>query len=210
MKIDYSFYLVLDDSLCHPEKMPAMMHSLYSCGITCVQLRMKNSPADMIAKTGEILLSLLRQKNIPLLLNDHVEIAHAIDADGVHIGQQDTSYEYARQLLGSNKIIGLSIENFAQAQTCQHMHVDYYGVGPIYQTTTKKDAAPPLGIAKLHCITQLLAKPVVAIGGISATNVTSVLQTGVAGAAIVSAVLAATNPVQAASELNTLIKSRRS
>lgn len=210
MKIDYSFYLVLDDGICHPEKMPALIQSLYSCGITCVQLRMKKSSPGVIAKTGKILLSMLKQKSIPLLLNDHIDIAHAIDADGVHIGQQDTSYEYARQLLGSEKIIGLSIENFVQAKICQYMSVDYYGVGPVYQTTTKTDAAPPIGITELQRITQLLTKPVVAIGCISAVNVTSVIQAGAAGVAIVSAVLAATNPVQAASELNMLIKSRQS
>jgi len=210
MNIDYSFYLVLDDSFCHPEQMPGLMQSLYSCGVTCVQLRMKKSSRAVVTKTGKILLSMLKQKNIPLLLNDHVEIARTIDADGVHIGQQDTSCEYARQLLGNEKIIGLSIENFAQAQTCQHMNVDYYGVGPVYQTTAKKDAAPPIGITELKRITQLFAKPVVAIGGISAANVTSILQAGAAGVAIVSAVLAAKNPVQTASELNMLIKSRRS
>ena len=179
MKVDYSLYLIIDDTLCPPLDMPCLVSQLINCGITCIQLRMKHSSVETITNVGKTLLRLLKSNKIPLIINDHIEIAANINADGVHIGQKDTPYASAREYLGYRKIIGLSIENCDQAEEYSHCDADYFGVGPIFPTNTKCDAANPIGIQQLSQINHVFEKPVVAIGGINRTNIISVLKTGV-------------------------------
>jgi thiamine-phosphate diphosphorylase len=155
---------------------------------------MKNQKRENIINTGKQLLRLLRSRNIPLIINDDPDIALAIDADGVHIGQTDQSYAVVRQQLGHKKTIGLTIENIQQAQQCRHYDCDYFGVGPIFTTQTKKYLTPPIGIAHLKQINKILNAPVVAIGGINLENIPSVLATDVAGVAIASAIFSAAEP----------------
>lgn len=205
MKIDYSLYLIIDDTLCLPENMLDMVKRLSDYGVTCIQLRMKLASSAIIADIGKSLLDILKPKKIPLLINDSVDIAAEINADGVHIGQKDISYLKAREQLGRQKIIGLSIENIEQAKKCCHDDIDYFGVGPVFPTSTKPDAATPLGIQQLSQITKILKKPVVAIGGINKNNMTTVLQAGVAGIAFVSAILSAKNPALETTHLNQMI-----
>jgi thiamine-phosphate pyrophosphorylase len=209
MKIDYTFYLVIDDSLCSAETMLPLASLLINCGVTCVQLRMKHSSVATITDIGTALLTLLKPKKIPLLINDHIEIAANIDADGVHIGQNDIAYVEARDYLGYTKIIGLSIENSEQAKKVQHYDVDYFGVGPIFPTTTKRNATNPIGVQQLYQITRQLPKPVVAIGGINRSNMLSVLESGVAGIAFVSAILASAHPESEAKKIMRLIHVQR-
>lgn len=192
--MNLNLYLVIDDTFCKPENMAVLVNQLLDCGITCVQLRIKNSPSKLIAKTGLDLLTILKPKKISLIINDHIETVAQINADGVHIGQKDIAYFKAREYLGYNKIIGLSIENIEQAKQCQYLDVDYFGVGPIFATKTKLDAANPIGIQQLRLITNLLNKPIVAIGGINKNNITSVLASGVSGVALISAILGAPSP----------------
>lgn len=201
MLTNYQLYLVLDDSICTPESMPLFVKTLIGYGVSCIQLRMKNSSKDIIAHTGKQILMLLAGKNIPLIINDHVDITQMIDADGVHLGQQDDSVQQARRDLGSNKIIGLSIENIQQAEICKNYAVDYFGVGPIFPTNTKVNAAPPLGTSALKQIVTVLQKPVIAIGGINPTNVTSLISTGVSGIAVISTILTAKNPANVTKNL---------
>lgn len=209
MKIDYTFYLVVDDSLCPTETMLTLVSRLINCGVTCVQLRMKHTSVATITDIGTALLNLLRPKKIPLLINDHIEIAAKIDADGVHIGQDDIPYADTRDYLGYTKIIGLSIENSKQAKKVQHYDVDYFGVGPIFPTATKRNAANHIGIQQLYQITRQLPKPVVAIGGINRSNMLTVLESGVAGIAFVSAILASAHPESEAKKIMQLIHFQR-
>lgn len=194
MTIDYSYYLIADEQACAPLSIIDAVLQVIDCGIRCVQLRMKNQTPENIISTGKQLLRLLHARQIPLIINDHPEIALAIDADGVHIGQTDMPYNKVRQQLGYKKIIGLSIENIQQAQQCRHFDCDYFGVGPVFTTATKKDHTPPIGMTGLKTINDILDTPVVAIGGINLHNIQSVLATGVPGVAIASAVFSATNP----------------
>lgn len=205
MLVNYSLYLIMDDSLCAPDAMPHMLTSLLNSGITCVQLRMKKSSSQTIIKTASILKEILSHQSIPLIINDSVEIAKWVNADGVHLGQTDLHIYDARQYLGNNKIIGLSIENYSQAQTCKTYPVDYFGVGPIFSTTTKKDAAQAMGVNELNTIIHILTKPIVAIGGINSNNVKTILKTGVAGVALASHILSSPNPTSTAEKMAALL-----
>jgi thiamine-phosphate pyrophosphorylase len=193
MKIDYSLYLITDSQLCAPRKLLAVVADAIDAGVTCVQLREKNATQIEIFNCGKELLTILRPRKIPLIINDYANIAFELDADGVHLGQSDMSYFQARALLGSNKIIGLSIENLLQAEHFQHLAVDYFGVGPIFATTTKLDAAQAIGIEQLKLIRQTVHQPLVAIGGINHHNAKQVWQCGVNGIAVASAIMAASD-----------------
>lgn len=193
MVLNYSLYLILDDTHCSPHHMGKIIDAVSSAGITCLQLRMKQASAALIMQTAKQLMAQL-PPHIPLIINDYPEIAAAINAAGVHLGQSDCAYAQARAILGPDKIIGLSIENEEQARQCASWPVDYFGVGPIFTTTTKGDAALPIGVKRLPNLVQLLPKPVVAIGGIDLCNLNEVLQSGVNGVAIAAAILTAPQP----------------
>lgn len=209
MTIDYSYYLIADEQACAPLSIIDAVAAVITNGITCVQLRMKNQTPENIIRTGKKLLRLLRARQIPLIINDHPDIALAINADGVHIGQSDIPYTVVRQQLGYKKIIGLSIENIQQAQQCRHIDCDYFGVAPIFASPTKKYATPPLGIANLSRINKVLSAPVVALGGINLQNIQSVLATGVAGVAIASAIFSAEQPRMMSQQLaQTILQSK--
>ncbi len=206
MTKDYSLYLVTDTAMCAPQGIPTVVASLIPHGISCVQLRMKEASTTTLLAVGYTLKTLLNAHPIKLIINDHIDIAKQLDADGVHLGQDDASISEARAILGAKKIVGLSLENLQQAKEFANADVDYFGIGPIFPTTTKAFAAPAIGIDALRDFRHLIDKPLVAIGGIHHKNVNSVLQTGVDGIATVSAILADANPPQACRKLHTFIK----
>ena len=210
MSLDYSYYLIADTKACAPLAIEDAVEQVIDQGISCVQLRMKNQPYPKILATAKNLLRLLQPRNIPFIINDHIEIAKTLDVHGVHIGQSDTPYRVARKQLGYEKVIGLSLENIQQAKQCAELDCDYFGVGPIFATASKKDAATPLGIAQLHRISRLLTTPIVAIGGINQYNLKSVQNTPVAGVALASAIFSAVNPRQMAQQLAQLILKNKS
>ncbi len=192
--IDYSFYLIADEQVCAPRSIVQAVAMVIDYGVTCVQLRMKHRSTEEMLAVGKPLATLLRSKKIPLIINDNVDVALALDAEGIHIGQSDSPCSLVRQQIGEQKIVGLSIENQGQAKRCRDFDCDYFGVGPIFPTKSKLDAAPPLGLSQLKEIVYLLPKPVVAIGGIHTQNITSVLQTNIAGVAVASAIFSAADP----------------
>lgn len=209
MKIDYSLYLVADTENFEPTIFIDKVQQAITAGVSCVQLRSKTLSHKENKKLGQQLKTLLKPHNIPLIINDDVVLAKEIDADGVHVGQSDMPYHETRKLLGYDKIIGLSIENIEQAHACKNYDVDYFGVGPIYHTNTKKDIGAPLEITGLQIVTKILPKPLVAIGGININNLDEILQTNVAGIAVVSAIMYATQPAEAAKEFNNAIANYR-
>lgn len=194
MTIDYSYYLIVDAQVCAPLPVIDAIEEVMDTGISCVQLRMKNQTPENIIRTGKHLLRYLRPRRIPLIINDDPDIALAIGADGVHIGQTDKPYAAVRKQLGFRRIIGLTIENIQQAQQCHDYGCDYFGVGPVFETATKQYFTPPLGISDLKIINDGLDAPVVAVGGIHPHNIQSVLATGVAGVAMASAIFSAPDP----------------
>ncbi len=152
------------------------------------QYRNKSGTRRAIYETSLRLADLLMRAGALFLVNDHPDIAMAVHADGVHLGQADLPLEQARRLLGSGKIIGISTHTIEQARAAQTAGADYIGFGPIFPTTTK-DAGPLQGLERLRAIRSVVTIPVIAIGGINEKNVGEVLRAGADGAAVISAIL---------------------
>ncbi len=209
IKIDYSLYLITDRELCRYYNLIDMVDIATRHGVSCVQLREKTADDFEVAELAKKLLLLLQPRQVPLIINDRWHLVNPLNLNGVHLGQSDLNPQLARNHLGEEKIIGLSVENIDQANQAQHDTVDYFGVGPIFATNTKRDAAPALGINGLKSIRQLITKPLVAIGGINKTNAKEIIASGADGIAIVSAIMASDKPSYATQQLATLIKEAR-
>jgi thiamine-phosphate pyrophosphorylase len=199
---DLALYLVVGRADCAGRPLSEVVERAVAGGVTLVQLREKNATSNEIAKMARDLLAVLRPKGVPLIVNDDVEAALSAGADGAHVGQADLDAATARRRLGSDRILGLSITSDADAEAVDPSVVDYLGIGPVYATPTKTDAAPalgPAGIARLR--RRWPALPACAIGGIKAANAAEVMATGVDGLAVVSAIAGAKDPRAAAQAL---------
>jgi thiamine-phosphate pyrophosphorylase len=176
-----------------------------AAGVRFFQYRGKSSSRRAIFDTCLRLASLARKSGALFLVNDHADIAAAVDADGVHLGQDDLPIEYARKLLGRDKLIGISTHSLEQAQTAQTAGADYIGFGPIFRTATK-DAGEVQGSARIADIKRAVSIPVIAIGGITHENVREVIKAGADGVALISAILSASDIGQATESMLMLIK----
>lgn len=189
-QLNLSLYLVLDPILCGGiEGLVNTTKIAVGNGVTAVQLR-----AEQMFHRRDWYLAALALKQllintpVPLIINNQIDIALAVDADGVHIGQNDLPVSTVRELIGPEKIIGLSVSNQQQLSDVVWSDINYLGIGPVFATTSKKDAAPALGLVQFS---QLMAQrkcPAVGIGGINLSNVKDVIQTGIDGVAVVSAI----------------------
>jgi thiamine-phosphate pyrophosphorylase len=174
-------------------------------GVSVVQLREKNCETREFVELGRELKKLLGRLRVPLIVNDRLDVALEIGADGVHVGQQDMDAEKARRLLGPDAIVGLSIETIAQARAAERLNVDYLGVGPVFPTATKTDAAPPLGLTGLAEVRGMSRHAIVAIGGIGVSNARHTIDSGADGIAVVSAICSSDYPERSARELRQLV-----
>jgi len=207
---DWSLYLVTDRPLSLGRPIDEIVRAAVDGGVTAVQLREKEcSTREFIALARE-LKGLLAPRGVPLLINDRVDVALASGADGVHIGQSDMAYRDARMLLGPDALIGLSVETSQQAAEAADWDCDYLGVGPIFPTATKSDAAPAWGLDSLAGLRRTSRHALVAIGGINASNAASIAAAGADGIAVVSAICSAPDPRAAAADLRTIIEQARS
>ncbi len=209
-RFDLSLYLVLDPELCRPLGMVETARLAVAGGVTMVQLRDKNASTAQLIETGRALKAALAGTGVPLIVNDDVEAAVAIGADGLHVGQDDRDALTARRLIGPDMILGLSVETEALAAAVDPAVVDYVGAGPVFATATKPGHKPPIGmdgLARLVAATPLSA---VAIGGLKTDHVDAVLKTGARGLAVVSAICAQPDPKAAAFELSEAILKARS
>lgn len=202
---DLSLYLVTDRSLSLGRDMVWIVEEAVKGGVTLVQLREKNCSTRQFVELATRLKQTLVPYKVPLIINDRLDVALAADADGLHIGQSDMPYQMARRLLGYEKIIGLSVENIMQAQEANNLDVDYIGISPVFITSTKADTAQPFGLEGIRQVMAVTRHRAVAIGGINSNNATAIMQSGVNGIAVVSAICSANNPREAASELKNLI-----
>jgi thiamine-phosphate pyrophosphorylase len=203
---NYSLQLITDRQLCGERSVENVVGLAAQGGVNLVQLREKQASMREIIELGTQLKKLLHKYSIPLIINDRVDIAQAINAAGVHLGQEDLPFPLARKILGFKKIIGVSINNVVQAQEAEQWDVDYLGVGPIFATATKPDASAPLGIAELKNIREISRHPLIAIGGINQQNIKNVLQAGADGVAVVSSICAAEDPKASAMQLLQTLK----
>lgn len=211
MKIpfDLSLYLVTDRPLSGGRDMAWIVREAAAGGVTMVQLREKEcSTAEFIALARELKRTLI-PLGIPLIINDRVDVALAVDADGVHIGQSDMPYETARALLGKDKIIGLSVETMEEVIAANALDVDYIGISPVYATPTKTDTLAPFGLEGIEKVMRLSRHRCVAIGGMNRNTIGEVIERGVEGVAVVSAIVAAESPREASEGLVAIIKDHR-
>ena len=206
---DLSVYLVTDRLLSRGREVVDVVLAAVRGGVTLVQLRDKDVPARETLALGRVLLERLRPLGVPLIVNDRVDLALALGADGVHVGQGDLPPEVARRLLGPDALVGLSITGAEDLHTLDPAVVDYAGVGPIFPTGSKADATPALGLKELARLRRLLPVPIVAIGGITAANAPAVIAAGADGVSVVSAICSADDCEVAASTLVQAVREGR-
>lgn len=199
--LDLSLYVVLDPGLCRRMSMVETAVAAVKGGAGVIQLRDKTASTAQLVHTGRALRSALAGSAAHLIVNDNIEAALAIDADGLHIGQGDLPVRAAREALGPGKLLGLSVESPQQAAVVNPALVDYVGVSPVFATSTKPDHASPVGLAGLGLIAAASPVPCVAIGGLTAQNVAAVMGHGAAGIAVVSAVCGQADPAAAARDI---------
>lgn len=187
--IDYSIYLVTDEACLHGRPLLKCVEEALAAGVTLVQYRAKAADGGVLYAEACRLKELCDKYGVPLIINDRLDIALAVGAAGVHLGQDDLPCAVARRLLGEDFIIGVSAHNPAEAVQAVSEGADYLGCGAVFGTATKHDVAK-LGLENLRAIRKAVAVPMVGIGGITADNYAEVLATGADGAAIVSGILA--------------------
>jgi thiamine-phosphate pyrophosphorylase len=206
---DPTLYLVTDQRLCGERSLLDVVGLAVRGGATMVQLREKRLDMRALVDLARALKGLLEPFGVPLIINDRVDAALAVDAAGVHLGQSDMPAELARHLLGQNALIGLSVERLEHIAEAERLDVDYYGVSPVFPTPTKPDLGAAWGLSGLAAARQATARPLVGIGGIGPDNASAVLRAGADGVAVVSAICAAADPLRAAEELVLALRSGR-
>lgn len=199
MELDYSLYLVTDRNILKGRPLCEAVEQAILGGVTLVQLREKDVSTREFYKQAVEVKKITENYNIPLIINDRLDIAQAVDAEGVHLGQSDMPLIAARNILGKSKIIGISVGNIEEAVEAEKNSADYVGIGTIFFTGTKKDIELPIGIEGLKKIYNNINIPAVAIGGINENNFREVLSTGIEGISVVSAILGKNN-IKAAAE----------
>lgn len=199
-------YVVTDHELARGRSEEEVVRSAIAGGATAIQFRAKDWDTSRMIEVGSRLREITAAADVLFIVNDRVDVAIAVNADGAHIGQEDIPIEIARQILGPSKILGVTVYNVEQAQAAQEKGADYLGTSAVFPTGTKKYiSVPPLGLEGLSRIVKSTSLPVVAIGGISKDNAEQVLNTGVTGIAVVSAVVAADDIEGAARDLRAIV-----
>lgn len=199
--VDYSLYLVTDRALAHGRTTAEIVRAAVAGGVTCVQVREKDCGTREFIEEARAVQAALRGTGVPLIVNDRVDVALAVGADGVHLGQGDMPLADARRLGPPSWIVGISAETVEDAVRAERDGADYVGVSPVFRTPTKTDHAAPLGLAGLRAIRAATKLPLVAIGGLHAGNARETIRAGADGLAVVSAIVAADDPRAAAAEL---------
>jgi thiamine-phosphate pyrophosphorylase len=206
---DYSLYLVTDRGLARGRNTLEIVKAAVDGGATVVQLREKDCSTREFIEQAFAIKNFLKARKVPLIINDRLDIAQAVEADGVHLGQTDMPLDMAKDILGDSMLIGISAESLEDAVAAEKGGADYLGVSPIYATPTKTDTEPPLGLAGLRKIRKAVRLPLVGIGGLNKENSADVIRSGADGVAVVSAIVAADDPEAAASALKQVIAEAR-
>lgn len=201
-KLPKGVYAITDSETSLGKNLIEYSTELLLGGAKILQYREKNKRKGEILKEALELKKLTTKFNALFIINDYIDIALLVDADGVHLGQKDLPLKEARKLLGENKIIGISANTFEEAKEAELNGADYIGVGPIFSTQTKKDANLPTGTKLLTKIKENLSIPFTAIGGIKLSNLDEVLKTGTTSICLVSELLSAPNTFEITKKIN--------
>lgn len=197
--IEYTLYVCTDRGIMSTKTIEESVEQAILGGSTVIQLREKDCSSKEFYQLAKRIKEITSRYQIPFLINDRVDIALAVDADGVHVGQSDLPVSVVRHLLGKDKVIGASAHNVEEAKRAVADGADYLGVGAIAATNTKDASRIP--IEEVKAIRKAVSVPIVAIGGICKENIPIVKKTGVNGIAVISAILAKENITQAAKEM---------
>jgi thiamine-phosphate pyrophosphorylase len=208
-RVNYSLYLVTDSALAMGRALPDVVRAAVDGGVTCVQVREKDLPSRAYIEQLLSLRPLLRERGIPLFVNDRLDVALAVEADGIHLGQTDLPLAMARRIAAGRLIIGVSCESVRDASAAERGGADYVSVSPVFATPTKTDTAPALGLGGVRAARRAVRVPVVAIGGINATNAAEVIRAGADGICVVSAIVSAPDPRAAAAALRGIVEEAR-
>ncbi len=206
--VDLSIYVVIDPNVCNGRSIVEIAQRSLDGGASIIQLRNKSDPIDVIKDQARSIQCVLTDSSIPFIINDHVELAAEVDADGVHIGQGDMSAVEARKIIGKDKILGLTAFTKEHYSFISSDIIDYVGTGPVYPTLTKPDKNV-LGVDKFAKLAKDSPVPVVGIGGITPKNVMAVIKAGANGVAMMRAVSEAENPEQEVRDFVNLVKEAR-
>ena len=203
MKLDKStmlLYVVTDRTWLGDRKLEDQVEETLKAGATFVQLREKELDYDHFVSEGRKLKRLTDQYQVPFVINDNIEVALAVDADGIHVGQKDMNAKDVRALIGVDKILGVSAQTVEQALLAQQQGADYIGVGAVFSTSTKNDA-DDVSYETVKAICEAVSIPVVAIGGINEHNISQLKGYGVDGVAVISAIFSKSDIGKATKEL---------
>jgi thiamine-phosphate pyrophosphorylase len=206
-------YLVTDRDLCGNHSLEQVVLGALQGGCVCVQLREKDLSTRLFLQEAQKIKTILAPFRVPLIINDRLDVALAVGADGLHIGQDDMPYALARKFLGPRAIIGLSVESWQDVEDAQGLDVNYLGVSPVFDTPTKTDTKGAWSLEGLRKIRAYSKHTLVAIGGLNRSNVEDAVMAGADCIAVVSAICASPDPKKAARELSDKIRrtlSRRS
>jgi thiamine-phosphate pyrophosphorylase len=203
---DPTLYLVTDPDLTEGRNIIDIVKTAVGGGVTMVQLREKTASTREFIEKAKAIRGFLRDRGVPLIINDRVDVVQAVGADGVHIGPTDIPYVKAREILGPDAVIGVSVGTLEETEKMSGIGVDYFGVSPIFATGTKPDHAPPLGLEGLSKIRDRIPETLIGIGGITVSNAAEVVAAGADGVAVVTAITLAEDPEAAAKELIRQIK----
>ncbi|MEZ9999763.1 thiamine phosphate synthase [Vibrio lentus] len=200
----YKLYLVTDDQQ-DLETLKFVVEQAVAGGVTMVQVREKHGDVRAFIERAQAVKSILASSGVPLIINDRVDVALAVDADGLHLGQSDMPAELARQLIGPDKILGLSIETEQQLQQADSLPIDYIGLSALFATSTKTNLKKYWGYDGIKMALETTKLPIVGIGGINESNIPQLVESGIHGLALVSAICHAEDPKQATRDLLSLM-----
>jgi thiamine-phosphate pyrophosphorylase len=202
-------YVLTDRGLSRGRSEREVVHAAIAGGATAIQLRWKNGSIREAVNVGRELKAICAQSNVLFVVNDRIDLALALDADCVHLGDEDLPLEDARRIVGDRMLIGYSPPTLDEAIDAERLGADYLGVGPVYGTTSKSDAGDAIGVDRIATVARALSIPIVGIGGITAGNAAAVVQAGASGVAVISSVVAADDVELAARNLRTAVDRAR-
>jgi thiamine-phosphate pyrophosphorylase len=200
----YSLYLIIDPDFCTADPIVTAKTGIKN-GADIVQLRYKGDDINYFHRLAGRLRLLTERLNVPLIINDRIDICESVGADGVHLGQDDFPVEDARVLLGDKKIIGLSTHNFEQVGFARIRPVNYIGLGPVFTTASKKNPEPVIGLEGLRDILPQADLPCFAIGGITPDNIETVVEAGARWVAVITAITQAEDPARVTRQLKSAL-----
>jgi thiamine-phosphate pyrophosphorylase len=209
MRFDLSLYVIADRAIGHDRPLEDIVAAAIRGGATMIQYREKTLPVRQMVEVGRRLKAITEPAGVTFIVDDRVDVALAIDADGVHVGPDDLAVADARRLLGPDKIVGASAGTVAEAVRAEADGADYIGVGSIFATTSKPDAGEAIGVEVLSQVRSAVRIPIVAIGGITHANAAEAIHSGAHGVAVIFAVVGADDVREAARRLAEIVRGAR-